>query len=147
MIFHFGLSCLFFSILFGPGSSRIDHEYVPLNKIYTLPKEANATLSEMAEEALEGIKTSKKYDKRPLYVFGHMANTIVLVKDYLYDGANSIECDIKFHDDGQLDVIQHGTPCDLDLWLTQDRCELKEEVTTYLNFMRSVSQKGENIMS
>lgn len=140
------LPCIIILFIFGQRSSQFDRENVFYQKVSRSPRKLNATMSVIAEEAFEGIKAFKKYERRPLYLFGHMANTIGRVKDYLEDGANSIECDVQFHDDGQLKIIQHGLPCDVDLWLKQ-LCRSSEEVTAYLNFIRTLSQKGEYFMS
>ena len=49
---------------------------------------------------------------RPFYVIGHMANSIELVKEFLYDGANAIEIDVQFYSNGIPKLIYHGLPCD-----------------------------------
>lgn len=49
---------------------------------------------------------------RPFYLIGHMCNSIDEVKKFVSSGANSVEVDIQFTEDGLLDVIYHGVPCD-----------------------------------
>ena len=49
---------------------------------------------------------------RPFYLIGHMCNSIDEVRNFVSSGANSIEVDIQFTEDGLLDMIYHGIPCD-----------------------------------
>ena len=50
---------------------------------------------------------------RPFYLMGHMCNSIDEVKKFVSAGANSVEIDIQFTEDGLLDKVFHGLPCDI----------------------------------
>ncbi|OQR75274.1 sphingomyelin phosphodiesterase D SpaSicTox-betaIF1-like [Tropilaelaps mercedesae] len=49
---------------------------------------------------------------RPFYLIAHMANSIEAMDRFLRDGANSLEVDIAFGDNGVPLRLYHGTPCD-----------------------------------
>lgn len=51
-------------------------------------------------------------ERRPVYIIGHMVNSIRQVKKYLDMGANVIESDIQFHSNGSVKEVYHGVPCD-----------------------------------
>ena len=53
-----------------------------------------------------------KTPTRPFYLIGHMCNSIDEVKQFVSSGANSVEVDIQFTEDGLLDMVYHGLPCD-----------------------------------
>ena len=50
---------------------------------------------------------------RPFYLMGHMTNSIDEVKKFVSAGANAIEIDLQFTEDGLLDKVFHGMPCDI----------------------------------
>lgn len=50
---------------------------------------------------------------RPFYLMGHMCNSIDEVKKFVSAGANSVEIDIQFTEDGLLHKVFHGLPCDI----------------------------------
>lgn len=53
-----------------------------------------------------------KTPTRPFYLIGHMCNSVDEVKQFVSSGANSVEVDIQFTEDGLLDMVYHGLPCD-----------------------------------
>uniref|UniRef100_G3MT54 GP-PDE domain-containing protein n=1 Tax=Amblyomma maculatum TaxID=34609 RepID=G3MT54_AMBMU len=70
--------------------------------------------------------------RRPLFVFGHMANTLEDLDEYIQDGANAIEADFTFAPNGSALKLYHGPIncfCGLD-------CEHSIDIPTYLTFMR-----------
>jgi glycerophosphoryl diester phosphodiesterase len=50
--------------------------------------------------------------KDPFYIIAHMANNVNSLKWAVSQGANAIENDFQFNDDGQPTVVEHGDPCD-----------------------------------
>lgn len=50
---------------------------------------------------------------RPFYLMGHMTNNVDEVKKFVSAGANAVEIDIQFTEDGLLDKVFHGMPCDI----------------------------------
>ena len=49
---------------------------------------------------------------RPFYLIGHMTNSVDDVKRFLEEGANALEIDVQFDEDGLIESIYHGIPCD-----------------------------------
>lgn len=76
---------------------------------------------------------------RPVYVFGHMANSLEEVDGYMEQGVNAIEADFTFAPNGTALKLYHGPNsclCGLD-------CEKSTEVSAYLTYLRdSVNQGG-----
>ncbi|CAF4075386.1 unnamed protein product [Adineta steineri] len=56
---------------------------------------------------LEAAKT-----KDPFYIIAHMANNRETLDWAVSQGANGIESDFQFNNDGYPSVIEHGWPCD-----------------------------------
>lgn len=56
--------------------------------------------------------TQDLYRANDFYVTAHMTNTIGAVKWALGEGANALEMDLRFHDDGAPDEFRHGGVCD-----------------------------------
>ena len=56
------------------------------------------------------IQAEKTQD--PFYIIAHMANNIKSVNWAVSQGANGIESDFQFNDDGQPTMVEHGFPCD-----------------------------------
>lgn len=50
---------------------------------------------------------------RPIWLMGHMTNSIDEVAKFVTDGANAVEIDIQFTEDGLPEKVYHGVPCDL----------------------------------
>lgn len=49
---------------------------------------------------------------KPVYNIGHMVNTRAQIDEWLGYGANAIETDITFAEDGTPEYTYHGIPCD-----------------------------------
>lgn len=56
---------------------------------------------------IQGEQTS-----HPFYIIAHMANTRQSIDWAIAQGANALENDFQFDDDGQPTVVEHGDPCD-----------------------------------
>ena len=50
---------------------------------------------------------------RPIYNIAHMVNAVKQIDEWLGYGANALEVDVKFADDGTPSYFSHGIPCDL----------------------------------
>jgi len=68
-------------------------------------------------------------NKRPVYIIGHMANDLELIKSFLNYGSNALEFDLKFTNKGEMIEFTHGFPCDLFIY-----CNRKTPVQQYLNY-------------
>jgi hypothetical protein len=60
---------------------------------------------------LVGAAAGHASDKE-LFAIAHMANTRAAVDSAVAHGANAVEIDLKFDDQGQPTVFHHGRPCD-----------------------------------
>lgn len=56
---------------------------------------------------IEGQKTSD-----PFYLIAHMANSRLAIDWAVANGANGIENDLHFNDNGEVTFFEHGSPCD-----------------------------------
>jgi hypothetical protein len=59
---------------------------------------------------MNGIQAQKTQD--PFYIIAHMANNRKSLDWAVSQGANAIENDFQFDDNGQPSVVEHGNPCD-----------------------------------
>lgn len=50
---------------------------------------------------------------RPIYNIAHMVNAVKQIYEWLGYGANALEVDVKFADDGTPSYFSHGIPCDV----------------------------------
>ena len=50
---------------------------------------------------------------RPVYNIAHMVNAVTQIDEWLGDGANALEVDVTFADDGTPEYFYHGIPCDV----------------------------------
>ncbi|UJR29679.1 hypothetical protein I4U23_017227 [Adineta vaga] len=64
------------------------------------------------------VQTAKTQD--PFYIIAHMTNTKAAVDWALSQGANALETDIRFNNDGNPTTVSHGSPCDCICALTND---------------------------
>lgn len=71
-------------------------------------------------------------DPRPLFVFGHMANSLPELEDFIAQGVNAIEADVTFAANGTALKFYHGPGCDCG----RD-CEKETEIGTYLSYLRN----------
>lgn len=72
--------------------------------------------------------------RRPFYVIGHMVNSLEEVDDFLENGANALEVDIEFADDGTVVGTFHGAPCDC-----FRGCFKRETIVDYLEYIRDAT--------
>ncbi|XP_037583048.1 dermonecrotic toxin SPH [Dermacentor silvarum] len=81
---------------------------------------------------LEPIPTSATSDhRRPVYVFGHMANSLRELDDFMEQGVNAIEADVTFAPNGTVTKFYHGPGCDYG----RD-CEQETDVGVYLTYLK-----------
>ncbi|XP_049512918.1 dermonecrotic toxin SPH [Dermacentor silvarum] len=81
---------------------------------------------------LEFIPTSATSDhRRPVYVFGHMANSLRELDDFMEQGVNAIEADVTFAPNGTVTKFYHGPGCDYG----RD-CEQETDVGVYLTYLK-----------
>jgi len=78
-----------------------------------------------------------KTPTRPFYLIGHMCNSIDEVKQFVMSGANSVEVDIQFTEDGLLEMVYHGLPCDCFRY-----CSSREDIDTMFEYLRDISTPG-----
>ncbi|XP_035226852.1 dermonecrotic toxin StSicTox-betaIB1i-like [Stegodyphus dumicola] len=76
----------------------------------------------------------KSANRRPFYVIGHMVNSIDEVTYFLSSGANVLELDVAFFNNGSIHQVFHGVPCDC-----MRSCTQKSDFSNYLQFVRSIT--------
>lgn len=74
---------------------------------------------------------------RPFWAIAHMVNSIKEVNYYLERGANGLETDITFAENGTAMSAYHGYPCDC-----FRHCVEQEEIGKFLQYIRDVSTPG-----
>ncbi|KAL1445346.1 hypothetical protein MTO96_045075 [Rhipicephalus appendiculatus] len=86
--------------------------------------------------ALQTCATSDH--RRPIYVFGHMANSLEEFEGFLAQGVNAIEADVSFAPNGMVTDFYHGPGCD-----SGRECERRTDAGVYFNHVkRTVSAGG-----
>ncbi|XP_064470609.1 dermonecrotic toxin SPH-like [Ornithodoros turicata] len=78
-------------------------------------------------------------DQRPFFNIAHMVNSIKEVDYYLRLGANALEADVNFQQDGTAKQTYHGTPCDC----FRD-CHRREGIVDYLEYVRKISSLSDS---
>lgn len=68
---------------------------------------------------------------RPVYNIAHMVNAVKQIDEWLGYGANALEVDVTFADDGTPVYFYHGKPCDIGR--DCDRCDY---IKKYINALR-----------
>ncbi|XP_037278113.2 dermonecrotic toxin LspaSicTox-alphaIA1i [Rhipicephalus microplus] len=86
-------------------------------------------LRETSEEAPRPNVTMES--RRPFYVIGHMVNSLDEVDDFIEMGANALEVDIEFANNGTVLGTFHGAPCDC-----FRGCFKRETIADYLEYIR-----------
>lgn len=76
--------------------------------------------------------------RRPVWNIAHMVNAIYQIDYYLDMGANAIEFDVAFDNNGNARFTFHGVPCDC-----FRSCVRFEEIENYLDYMRQVTTPGD----
>lgn len=69
--------------------------------------------------------------RRPIFVFGHMANSLEEFDQFMAQGVNAIEADVTFSPNGSALKFYHGPGCD-----TGRDCERQTEIGSYLTYVR-----------
>ncbi|XP_049513985.1 dermonecrotic toxin SPH-like [Dermacentor silvarum] len=82
-------------------------------------------------------KGSNTAGHRPFYLFGHMANSLADVDNFVVQGANAIEADLRFASNGTALKFYHGALCDCG----RD-CHKSAGVTEYLSYLRDAVNEG-----
>ncbi|CAG2119478.1 unnamed protein product [Medioppia subpectinata] len=82
-------------------------------------------------------QTSAYYDKRPFYNIAHMVNSIREVDHYVSLGANAIESDVTFINNGSAVFTYHGYPCDC-----FRHCTEREDLPRFLGYIRDITTPG-----
>nr|WCA46688.1 phospholipase D1 ScoTox-betaI isoform X5 [Hemiscorpius lepturus] len=72
---------------------------------------------------------------RPIWNIGHMANSKYEITKFLELGANGVEADISFNDDGKALWTFHGWPCDCGR-----NCTMRENVDDYLDYVGDLTR-------
>lgn len=75
--------------------------------------------------------------QRPVFIIGHMVNSLPEVDHFMERGANSLEVDVQFRSDGTVNRTYHGSPCDC-----FRSCEGEADFTEYLDYIRNVTSVG-----
>lgn len=82
----------------------------------------------------EAARQLSRDHRRPFYVIGHMVNSLEEVDDFVEGGANALEADIEFADDGTVQGTFHGAPCDC-----FRGCFKRESIVDYLEYIRDAT--------
>lgn len=72
--------------------------------------------------------------RRPLFIVAHMVNSAYELEEYVSRGANAIEADLMFYNNGTVRDIYHGYPCDC-----YRVCDERENFAYYLNQVRNMA--------
>ncbi|XP_015919392.2 dermonecrotic toxin LgSicTox-alphaIC1 [Parasteatoda tepidariorum] len=73
-------------------------------------------------------------ERRPVYIIGHMANSIEDVIPFLDEGANVLESDIQFFPNGSVKEVYHGCPGDC-----FRICDKHVQLPEYLTYLRDIT--------
>ncbi|XP_077538481.1 dermonecrotic toxin SPH-like isoform X2 [Haemaphysalis longicornis] len=76
-------------------------------------------------------------DRRPVYNIAHMVNSVVKLDKAMKQGANAVEADVTFADNGTALKLFHGVPCDC-----FRACEVQDQVPTFLRYVRRTTGRG-----
>uniref|UniRef100_A0A0K8RI17 Putative phospholipase n=1 Tax=Ixodes ricinus TaxID=34613 RepID=A0A0K8RI17_IXORI len=74
---------------------------------------------------------------RPIYNIAHMVNSKEQVSEFMDTGANAIECDVQFYENGTAHRTYHGFPCDC-----FRICTRSSEIKDYFDYIRNVTISG-----
>ncbi|CAN7939385.1 unnamed protein product, partial [Ixodes hexagonus] len=80
------------------------------------------------------IQVKCQDNRRPFYIIGHMVNSVPQVSQFLESGANAIESDVEFSENGTAVRTFHGLPCDC-----LRRCKESADMAEYLQYIRDVT--------
>ncbi|KAH6943372.1 hypothetical protein HPB50_020530 [Hyalomma asiaticum] len=80
------------------------------------------------------LRHAAAIDRRPVYNIAHMVNSIAKLDEAMADGANSVEADVSFADNGTATRLFHGVPCDC-----FRACDIEEEVPRFLQYVRKTT--------
>ncbi|XP_029839439.4 dermonecrotic toxin SPH-like [Ixodes scapularis] len=74
---------------------------------------------------------------RPIYNIAHMVNSKEQVSEFMEKGANAIEFDVQFYDNGTAYRTYHGIPCDC-----FRICTKSAEIEDYFDYIRNLTISG-----
>lgn len=74
---------------------------------------------------------------RPIYNIAHMVNSKEQVSEFMNEGANAIEFDVQFYENGTAYRTYHGIPCDC-----FRICTKRAEIKDYLDHIRNLTSPG-----
>ncbi|GAB6022580.1 hypothetical protein CHUAL_006681 [Chamberlinius hualienensis] len=121
--------------------SKISHFLVIVFVYFTSStvscRDYDAGVDVRQREELSPSSSNGSNSARPLYNIGHMANDIPQADQFLADGANALEVDVRFHSNGIPSKVYHGYPCDC----FRD-CRRNENAKTYIAHIRERSTPG-----
>lgn len=80
------------------------------------------------------LRHAAAIDRRPVYNIAHMVNSIAKLDEAMADGANSVEADVSFADNGTATRLFHGVPCDC-----FRACDIEEDVPRFLQYVRKTT--------
>lgn len=76
-------------------------------------------------------------NRRPFFIVGHMVNSIAQVSQFVESGANAIESDVEFGENGTALRTYHGLPCDC-----LRRCKENADIAEFFRYIRNVTGFG-----
>lgn len=85
-------------------------------------------------------KAREMGSKRPFYNIAHMVNSIKEINYYLARGANALEADVAFANNGTALYTFHGYPCDC-----FRHCTEREDITKYMEYVREITRPGKRL--
>lgn len=80
------------------------------------------------------LRNAAAIDRRPVYNIAHMVNSVAKLDEAMADGANSVEADVSFADNGTATRLFHGVPCDC-----FRACDIEEDVPRFLQYVRKTT--------
>lgn len=75
-------------------------------------------------------------ERRPVYNIAHMVNSVGKLDEAMRRGANAIEADVTFADNGTALKLFHGVPCDC-----FRACEVEDRVPAFLQYVRKTTSR------
>lgn len=80
------------------------------------------------------IAQARSVERRPVYNIAHMVNSVAKLDDAMKRGANAVEADVTFADNGTALKLFHGVPCDC-----FRACEIQDQVPAFLQYVRKTT--------
>ena len=95
---------------------------------------STSTMSQFSVYLVLGFSfgmVNRVISSRPVYNLAHMVNAVKQIDEWLGYGANALEVDVTFADDGTPTRFYHGKPCDIG----RD-CDRWDYIKKYINALR-----------